>query len=333
MTRTPQDALDLYLDARETEVAETTIQAHRYRLNHFVDWCDENNLSMDDLEPSHMHEYRVWRRRDGDLSVASEKTQMDTLRVFIRWCGRLDMVQDDLCEAVVSPELSADDNSRDVIVDADEAEAILNRIDRYEFASRSHAVLALAHHAGLRGCSIESLDLDDFDAEEQTLELSHRPDTGTRLKNGSVSERFVALKDTTTEIIQEYIDYTRIDTTDEHGRKPLFTTERGRMSKNTIRGTSYRETRPCVRGLECPHGKDERDCKAAQQGAYAYECPSSKSPHAWRRGSITYLLANDVPPEIVSDRTDVSTDVIDQHYDGRSEDEKMEQRRQYLDNI
>lgn len=56
------------------------------------------------------------------------------------------------------------------------------------------------------------------------------------------------------------------------------------------------------------------------------------SPHAVRHGGVTLSLA-DVPVEIVGDRMDVSRDVLDKHYDKRSEDVKLEQRRGYLENL
>ena len=63
------------------------------------------------------------------------------------------------------------------------------------------------------------------------------------------------------------------------------------------------------------------------------KCPEAVSPHAIRRGSIMHYLAKDVPTEVVSDRMNVSRDVLDQHYDKRSEEGKLEQRRGYLENV
>ena len=52
-----------------------------------------------------------------------------------------------------------------------------------------------------------------------------------------------------------------------------------------------------------------------------------------RRGGITHHLKNDIPIPMVSDRCDVSPDILEKHYDQWSELEKMEQRRNYLDSI
>jgi hypothetical protein len=40
-----------------------------------------------------------------------------------------------------------------------------------------------------------------------------------------------------------------------------------------------------------------------------------------------------MPDKVISDRANVTQRVIDQHYDGRTERERMEQRREYLDNL
>lgn len=57
------------------------------------------------------------------------------------------------------------------------------------------------------------------------------------------------------------------------------------------------------------------------------KCPSGVTPHPIRRCYITRLLKAGVSVEVVSDRCNVSPVVIDEHYDVRSEDEKMQQRQ------
>lgn len=117
----------------------------------------------------------------------------------------------------------------------------------------------------------------------------------------------------------------------DHGRQPLITSSRGRLSEGSIRETIYRVTQPCEIG-ECPHEKDPKTCEYRQHSQRA-GCPSSRSPHGIRRGSITNHLRTGSPQEVVSDRANVSGDILDQHYDERTDREKMEIRREFLEGV
>jgi len=329
----PERALELYLIDKENDVAESTIKAHRYRLGHFIRWCDQNNITnLNPLTGRKLHEYRLWRRNEGNLNKVSEKTQMDTLRVFIRWLESIDGVQQDLSEKVLSPTITANENSRDVLLDTDRATKILAYLEKYEYATVKHLTIAIAWHTMMRVGAIHALDVDDYNSSEQYITVRHRPDTGTPIKNQGDGERYVALSSQMCELIDDWLLAHRHDVTDDYGRDPLLTSARGRISTGTLRDYVYRWSRPCVIDQECPHDRSPENCKAMDHGS-ASQCPSSISPHAIRRGSITHCLNSDMPGEVVSDRANVSQAVIDQHYDRRTEREKMEQRRGYLNNI
>jgi len=327
----PAKAVNTYIENRRSEVTEETLQSHIYRLRPFIRWCGEQEISeTTDLSTRDMHEYRVWRREDGDLSPASEKTQMDTIRVFIRFLERLNEVQDDLSEAVVSPALSGTDKRSEDILDPDVGQEIEEYLSTYQYASSRHIAFMLMWRTAMRTSAVRALDINDYDSDEQYIEITNRPESGTRLKNGDSGERFVAVSEELCDVLDAYCSENRIDILDDHGREPLLTTSYGRISKNTIRSWAYRLTQPCMMS-DCPHDRDEDECRAAHSTDYPFECPSSVAPHAIRRGSITGMLRDDVPTPVVSDRVDAEEETLDEHYDKRSKREKMETRREYID--
>ncbi|WP_115863887.1 site-specific integrase [Halorussus litoreus] len=84
-------------------------QAHWYRLKHFLRWCDEKNITnRNSLTGRKLYEYRTWRRNDGDLNTVSLRTQLSTLRKFIRFCETIDGVEDGLYDSIVLPTLDED---------------------------------------------------------------------------------------------------------------------------------------------------------------------------------------------------------------------------------
>jgi integrase len=211
----------------------------------------------------------------------------------------------------------------DDMLESDEASELLEYLSKYHFASRRHVVVALLWETGIRVGAANSIDIGDVSLDDGYINLVHRPDRGTTLKNGKSGERPVVITDELAGLLAEYIGHNRLDRTDDAGREPLVTSDYGRLSRTPYRRVVYQTTAPCFRDEPCPDCVDNPEKK----------CPEAVSPHAVRRGSITHYLTEDVPTEVVSDRMNVSRDVLDQHYDRRSEEVKLEQRRGYLDEI
>ena len=326
----PGEGMAMYVESREDELAARSLDLHEKHLQKFVEWCSAEGIrNMNDVTGRTIHQYRMSLKREYAMSTIS--IHLSTIRQFTRFCESIDAVHEGVAEKIDLPGRTA--QARDEKLEADEADEILSYLRKYHYASRSHALLSLLWHTGLRVGTVRALDVDDFDKERERLRIRHRPETGTPLKNKDAAERYVALSPDVTDVIADYIEEYRHDVTDAHGRRPLFTTRNGRPVNNTLRRNVWAVTRPCKTGRECPHNRDIERCDGAGRTNDAAKCPSSVSPHPVRRGSITHHLRKDVPEKVVSDRANVSGKVLDRHYDRRTESEKMEKRRSFISNL
>jgi len=142
----------------------------------------------------------------------------------------------------------------------------------------------------------------------------------------------VALSGDFCNLLDAYLRDQRHDVQDDHGRQPLLTSARGLLGRSTIGKSCYRYTRPCGYDNDWRHDRNPDSCEAVGTRK-PYRCPSSLNPHPFRHGSITHHLNEDVPETAVENRATVSQDILDTHYDKGTKREKMEQRRQYLEDI
>jgi integrase len=165
--------------------------------------------NLNDLTGRRLYEYRLWRKEDGDLNTTSVRTQLSTLRAFIRFCETIDAVPDNLYEDTSLPALKEGEGVRDVMLEASRAEDILSHLRRFEYASARHVVLEVLWKTGMRTGALHSLDVEDIDAEKRALHLRHRPETGTSLKNGNRGERMVAISEETLQLLQDWIEHSR----------------------------------------------------------------------------------------------------------------------------
>ncbi|WP_247729499.1 tyrosine-type recombinase/integrase [Halovivax limisalsi] len=336
----PQEAVSLYLEARD-DAAENTMEAQDYRLRAFVTWCDEEGIAnLNDLSGRDMFAYRVWRREGGysgeELRDVTLRGDMATMRAFLRFCGEIEAVPEDLYDQVPLPRTNGADVS-DSTLSPDHAVDIVDYLERFEYASRRHIIVLLLWHTGCRVGELRALDLGDLDlegnrprADGPAVHFVHRPETGTPLKNQERGERWNAISEHVAATVQDYIDGPRETVVDDHGRAALITTSHGRVAISTCRDTLYRVTRPCWRGEECPHDRDPESCEWTYYAKMS-SCPSARSPHDVRSGRVTAHRLADEDRSLVSDRMNASEEVLDKHYDRRSERQKAEQRRRFFE--
>jgi integrase len=329
----------------QDEHAESTRRSEKHRLNSFLQFCEEEQIEdLSNLDGLDVYEYRQWRRNghgDGreEIKLVTLRSQLTSLRRFLRFAADIEVVPAKLYEKVPIPSLSAGEGISDSTLDPDRALTIIDYLEHAQPASRDHIIMLLLWRTGARSGALRALDLQDVDLDgthprvsRPSIHFVHRPETGTPLKNQEKGTRWNRISEPTARFLQDYIDYNRDDVTDDHGREPLITTQYGRPAGNTIRTTFYRVTRPCWRGEDCPHDRDPENCEATHLD-HASKCPSARSPHDMRSGRVTYYRREDVPRRVVKDRLNASEDILDRHYDRRSDREQAEQRSDYLPDL
>jgi site-specific recombinase XerD len=329
MTRTfaPEEAVERYLKERKQNSADSTLYNHRSTLRNFLEFCNLNGIErIEDVDPFFISDYRLDRAEE--VSDTTVYNDLSTIRVFIRWCESRELLDRDIAENMTLPDV--DDASRDTTINPERAEQILSYLEKYEYATLRHALFALLYDTGIRIGSARSLNVTEFDRENKYIKLTHNPDEDTPLKNQEGGEREVNISEDTVEILSDYIDARRNKVTDDYGNKPLFSSSQGRAHRTTLRKHIVALTRPCYYSNECPHDREINGCEATAYDS-ASKCPSSVSPHPVRRSAITAWLDDGYSKELLSDRMDVSVEVLEEHYDARSEEQKRELRREMLD--
>ncbi|GGL33407.1 hypothetical protein GCM10009037_16320 [Halarchaeum grantii] len=93
----PAEAKEMYLAQRRGEVAESTLQAHHYRLKPFVQWCESTSLTNpNELSARDLHKYRFHRKEEDDLNKVTLRTQLSAIRVFVKFLESIDGVEQGL---------------------------------------------------------------------------------------------------------------------------------------------------------------------------------------------------------------------------------------------
>lgn len=325
----PREAFERWLARLRGTKAEATVSSYHYRLKHFIEWCDENGIvSIAEISGWDIDTYETHRRGEG-MSPLSLNKELGTLRNFLDYCARIDLVDESLPEKVDPPDVPRDLHVDETRLAPDHAEALLDYYDATPEArgSRAHALLALAWYTGARLGAIRALDLGHYNSEEELVEFHHRPRHNLPLKNGRDGERAVGIPGFVCDVLDEYIEHHRYDKHDENGQRPLLTSQVGRASDNAGRTWMYLATVPCLH-TDCPHGNERDSCEFVDY-SHISKCPSSRSPHQVRTGSITWQLNRGMPIEAVAERVNTSVRTLKRHYDQPTNIEALEERRRH----
>ena len=330
-----------WIQRRKTDRAENTIRTNQKNIDPFLIWCDKHDIDLvSDLDSWTIKQYEQYAHAREDWKPITVSDKLQTLSQFLEYLGDSGALDQYLHPVVDVPNL---DRSEEV---NKEKWAKTDALPQIRFLRNSpkwygtfrHAVTEVAWFTGRRVQAISGLDKSDFTkvpdeddpASGPYLDFRHRIDQGTRLKKGLDSEDPVEISEVVADVLAHYIARERNHKRDEDGREPLFTTRQGRASISKIRGATYIATQPCNR-VSCPHGEDAKKCEYRKRD-HASKCPSSRSPHRIRTGSIQWQLDQGIDVTDVSVRVDASPDTIRRHYDVPEDLEKMEnRRRQYTD--
>jgi len=334
----PEDGVEEFLSQKTVEIRPQTVDEYRRKLEHFLEFCERENLeTLNQLDGRAVQNYKRYRQfeapsQNEPLSKVTMRDEMYLFRDLVKYLERIEAVEPHLSKKIDVPQLGAGEGIRDLKFDFDRVERILEYLHKYEYASREHVVWTFHANTGRRPGGLYALDLDDLHVEGDNpyIEIRHRPEE-TELKNGEQGESEIHLTQPVAEVFQDYVDRNRIDTTTENGREPFLTSRFGRLSKSTCRKYVYQYSRPCVVDDECPHDRDIDSCQAAGTTGKAWKCPSSKPPYALRHGYVTWKRSDGVPDQFISGRCDVSPEILDKHYDERTESEKRNLRREVFD--
>jgi site-specific recombinase XerD len=359
----PREALELWLERQEMDKSESTVQSYRYRVRPFVEFLEDEGIeNLNDLNGRLLLRFDSMRRSSGDVQKNTLNNQLGTIRQFLEFGIKANAVEPVVASQVDIPHVSKDERINREKLPTQRAKDILEFLDRFEYASRDHVIAFLLWETGARVGSLRALDLEDVYLDEDDLDrlryqedlgvgesvledilagvelpfvyFRHRPETDTPLKKQDSGERPVNISKELGEVLEDYIEFRRVEATDEHGRKPLLTSKKapGRVTVSGIRIRAYEMTQPCQVGKECPHDRDPEDCEAREHGQKS-RCPSVRSPHKWRTGSVTWHRDRGWPPEEIAVKMATSVELVNSVYDQPEKLKRMSIRRENLDKL
>ncbi len=321
-----------YLKHRRNR-SPATIAQYKRTIPRFLTFVERNDATYPNQLTPDIIDVWVDELLDTYDADATIYTYTKNVRAWLKWIHRRDHCEESVYRILDKKELGLTPAARDEAIPQAEADVLLAKLRMQRFGTAMHALVELAWNTGMRIGEIHSLDLTDFKPSDNELTVRHRPDEGTRIKNGRErddtpgdGERNLILHPDVVAALSDYIQFERIEISDEFERNPLFTTQHGRTARSTLRRWIYRAT-----SCRWADVSDEITCDEHCHSDLNV-CPYSYCPHAIRRGAIVSHLSNGLRPDRASERFDVSIDVIEAHYDPRGKSKRKDDREDAVRN-
>ncbi|MFC7028541.1 tyrosine-type recombinase/integrase [Halomicroarcula sp. GCM10025710] len=100
---------------------------------------------------------------------------------MLRFAHRMGWVEESVPDSIVLPK--RDGKSRDRSIDPDRVGALLDELEKYRYASLDHVIMSMLWTTGMRIGTLRGLDVKDVHLDERWVNISHRPEGDTPLKN------------------------------------------------------------------------------------------------------------------------------------------------------
>ncbi len=322
-----------YLDRRRNR-SPATIAQYKRTIPVFISFAEKQETNYPaEITTTLVDQWvdHLFAEYEADATIC---TYTKNVRAWLKWVYKRDLCSESVYRILDKEELGLSPNARDEALPRLEAEAILTNLRQQRFGTAIHALVELTWNTGLRIGEIRALDLNDFRPSDDEIIVRHRPEEGTRIKNGREydgtpgdGERDVTLHQNVINALTSYIHSERQETIDGYRRDSLFTTAHGRPARSTLRRWIYEATSCRWADTETADITCDGQCDPDSS-----VCPFSYCPHAIRRGAIVSHLSNGLRPDRASERFDVSTDVIRTHYDPRDKAQRKEDREDAVRN-
>lgn len=201
---TPRKARKDFLKSKRQSIKESAARSYKYPTRHFVEYLEENGIeAMSDVDGYLLEQWKFDRAEDNIADITLQDS-VKKVRVFIDWCGSMEIVDESLYEKIQVPDVSEEETVSADILPKERADKILQHLERYQYASRTHALFTFLWHTGCRISGAIAVDVGDYKPASNHVKFRNRPEQGTPLKNDHKSERNVNLS---SEVIDRVVRY------------------------------------------------------------------------------------------------------------------------------